>query len=93
VDKVLREIGAEQVPQIRIMNKVDLTEAEPQVARDEYGKIAAVWLSAKTGAGVSLLRDALAEYARDRRHDIQLLATQNAELSQSYVETHQNGLE
>jgi len=93
VDKVLQEIGAEQVPQIRVMNKVDLTDAEPQVARDEYGKIDAVWLSAKTGAGVELLRDALAEFARDQRYETQLLATQNAELSQSYVETHQNGLE
>lgn len=93
VDKVLQEIGAEQVPQIRVMNKVDLTDAEPQVARDEYGKIGAVWLSAKTGAGVELLRDALAEFARDQRYETQLLATQNAELSQSYVETHQNGLE
>jgi GTP-binding protein HflX len=93
VDKVLQEIGAEQVPQIRVMNKVDLTDAEPQVARDEYDKIDAVWLSAKTGAGVELLRDALAEFARDQRYETQLLATQNAELSQSYVETHQNGLE
>ena len=93
VDKVLLEIGAEQVPQIRVMNKVDLTDAEPQVARDEYGKIAAVWLSAKTGAGVELLREALAEFARDQRHETQILATQNAELSQSYVETNQNGME
>jgi len=93
VDKVLLEIGAEHVPQIRVMNKVDLTDAEPQVARDEYGKIAAVWLSAKTGTGVELLREALTEFARDQQHEIQLLATQNAELSQSYVETNQNGLE
>ncbi len=93
VDKVLREIGAEHVPQIRVMNKVDLTEAAPQVARNEYGKIAAVWLSAKTGAGVELLREALAEVARDQQHETQLVAIQHAELSQSYVETNQNGLE
>ncbi len=93
VDKVLLEIGAEHVPQIRVMNKVDLTDAEPRVARDECGKIAAVWLSAKTGVGVELLREALTEFARDQQHEIQLLATQNAELSQSYVETNQNGME
>jgi len=63
VEKVLKEIGAEHVPQIRVMNKIDLTGAEPQLARDEYGKIAAVWLSARTGAGVDLLRDALGEFA------------------------------
>ncbi|MBM4181884.1 MAG: GTPase HflX [Betaproteobacteria bacterium] len=69
VEKVLKEIGAEQVPQIRVMNKVDLTGAEPQLARDEYGKIAAVWLSARTGAGTDLLRSALGEFANSTRHD------------------------
>jgi GTP-binding protein HflX len=93
VGKVLLEIGAEQVAQIRVMNKVDLTDAEPQVARDEYGNIFAVWLSAKTGAGVELLREALAEFARDQQHETRILAAQDAELSQSYVETYQNGLE
>jgi GTP-binding protein HflX len=93
VEKVLKEIGGDQLPQIRIMNKVDLTDASPQVARDEYGKIAAVWLSAKTGAGVELLRSVLAEFARDQQHETRILAAQEAELSQSYVETNLNGLE
>ena len=91
VEKVLKEIGALQVPQIRVMNKVDLTGAAPQVARDEYGKMAALWLSAKTGAGVELLRSAIAEFARDQQ--TRVLAAQDAELSQSYVETHLDGLE
>lgn len=69
VEKVLKEIGAEQVPQIRVMNKIDLTGAEPQLARDEYGKIAAVWLSARTGAGTDLLRSALGEFANSTPHD------------------------
>jgi len=93
VEKVLKEIGTEQVPQFQIMNKVDLTDAEPQVARDEYGKIAAVWLSAKTGDGVELLRSVLAEFARDQQHETRVLAAQEAELSQSYVETNIDGLE
>jgi GTP-binding protein HflX len=67
VDKVLAEIGADQVAQIQVMNKIDLTGAEPQVAWDEYGKIAAVWLSARTGAGIDLLRNTLAEFARAAR--------------------------
>jgi len=93
VEKVLKEIGAEQVPRIEVMNKLDLTSAAPQVARDEYGKIAAVWLSAKTGAGVELLRGVLAEFARDQQHQTSVLAAQDAELSQSYVETNLDGLE
>ncbi len=93
VEKVLKEIGAEQVPRFEVMNKVDLTGAGPQVARDEYGKIAAVWLSAKTGEGVDLLRGVLAEFARDQQHATRVLAAQDAELSQSYVETNIDGLE
>lgn len=69
VEKVLKEIGAEQVPQIRVMNKIDLTGVEPQLARDEYGKIAAVWLSARDGAGIDLLRDALGEVANELLND------------------------
>jgi GTP-binding protein HflX len=69
VEKVLKEIGAEHVPQFRVMNKIDMTEATPHVTRDEYGKIAAVWLSARTGAGVGLLRDALGEFATNPRYD------------------------
>ena len=69
VEKVLNEIGAEQVPQIRVMNKIDLTDGEPQLARDEYGKIAAVWLSARTGAGIDLLRGVLGECANNLLDD------------------------
>ncbi len=63
VEKVLKEIGADQVPQFQVMNKIDLTGAEPHLTRDEYGKINAVWLSARNGAGIELLRAALAEFA------------------------------
>jgi GTP-binding protein HflX len=68
VDKVLDEIGATEVAQIVVMNKIDLTGAEPAVARDECGNISRVSLSAKTGAGIALLRQALVEFAQARRH-------------------------
>ena len=64
VNKVLAEIGASHVPQIRVYNKCDLTAAEPGVERDPYGKITRVRLSAQTGAGLPRLRAAIAEYAR-----------------------------
>jgi GTP-binding protein HflX len=63
VGKVLREIGALDVPQILVWNKLDLTAASPGVERDDCGNISCVRLSARTGAGVSLLREALAEVA------------------------------
>ena len=64
VNKVLAEIGADQVEQVIVWNKIDLTEASPGVDRGEYGKIARVRLSARTGEGLEHLRETVAEYAR-----------------------------
>ncbi|MGV8990128.1 MAG: GTPase HflX [Thiobacillus sp.] len=61
VEKVLTEIGADAVPQLRIYNKLDLTGVAPGLGRDEYGKLLSVYVSAQTGAGLELLRDALSE--------------------------------
>jgi GTP-binding protein HflX len=61
VEKVLGEIGADQVPQLRVYNKLDLTGVAPGVGRDEYGKLQSVYVSAQTGAGLELLRAALSE--------------------------------
>jgi len=57
VNKVLAEIGALHVPQILVMNKIDLGTIEPGVEQDEYGKITRIRVSAKTGAGITALRD------------------------------------
>lgn len=68
VNTVLAEIGADRVPQILVMNKIDLGSIEPGVERDEYGKIARIRISARTGAGVGLLRDALGEIRHELTH-------------------------
>jgi len=65
VNMVLDEIGAGDVPQIMVFNKIDLTRAPSAVNRDECGNISGVFLSAVSGEGLSLLRDVLAEVARD----------------------------
>ena len=67
VNLVLREIGADRLPQILVMNKIDLTGLPPRVERDEYGRISRVWLSAQSGAGVDLLRSALGEALEARK--------------------------
>jgi len=66
VNAVLAEIGASDVPQIMVWNKTDASGLEPGVERDEYGKISRVRLSARTGAGVELLRESLIEAASVR---------------------------
>jgi GTP-binding protein HflX len=63
VNQVLAEIGADSIPQLLVLNKIDLTALPPRVARDEYGKIARIWISAESGSGLESVRLALQEYA------------------------------
>ena len=64
VNEVLREIGADHIPQILVWNKIDAAGLEPAVERDEYDKISRVFISAHSGAGLDLLRDAIVEAAQ-----------------------------
>jgi GTP-binding protein HflX len=66
VDKVLAEIPAGEAPRLPVWNKIDLAGLEPAVERDQYGRISRVFVSARTGAGMELLRDAIAEFAQSR---------------------------
>ena len=67
VNAVLKEIGAEGVPQIEVYNKIDLVpEFTPRVERDEHGRVRRVWVSAVSGAGLELLRAAVAEHVAQR---------------------------
>ena len=61
VNKVLTEIGAQNIRQIVVYNKIDLQGLPATVKRDEYGKISSIHLSAKTGDGLDDLRAALIE--------------------------------
>jgi GTP-binding protein HflX len=63
VNEVLAEIGADAIPQVLIMNKIDRTRFPPGAERDQYGRISRIWASAQTGQGVELIRLALEEYA------------------------------
>ena len=55
VDEVLASIGAQDVPQIAVYNKIDRTGEHPHAETGEGGRIDRVWLSAHSGAGVDLL--------------------------------------
>jgi GTPase len=61
VNAVLAEIGADNIPQILVWNKIDVAGLEPAVERDEYDKIRRVFVSARSGIGLDLLREAIAE--------------------------------
>ncbi|PYF84452.1 MULTISPECIES: ribosome rescue GTPase HflX [Marinomonas] len=62
VDSVLEEIGANEVPTLKVFNKIDaLPTAEPRIDRDSDGNPLRVWLSARDGQGIDLLKQAIAE--------------------------------
>ena len=76
VNKVLKEIGADSIPQILVLNKIDLIDLSAGTAgyrRDEYGRIAQVRLSAKTSEGLEFIKLSLSEaiehHALQRRED------------------------
>ncbi|RJQ47784.1 MAG: GTPase HflX [Gammaproteobacteria bacterium] len=80
VNQVLQEIGAQDIPQIEVYNKIDLLEnGAPRLERHHDGSVKRIWLSAATGVGLDLLRLALAEHAagqcnanRDERETVEL---------------------
>ncbi len=61
VERVLAEIGADRVPRLTALNKIDAAGLARGVERDAYGTIRTVRLSALTGEGCAELVSALAE--------------------------------
>ncbi|PID66629.1 MAG: GTPase HflX [Gammaproteobacteria bacterium] len=58
---ILKEIGADEVPAMRVYNKIDLTGQPPQIIR-HTGKTEAVFVSSVSGEGLDLLSAALLNY-------------------------------
>lgn len=61
VQHVLAEIEADEVPQLKVFNKIDLIEQLPRIEYDESGTAIAVYISAVTGQGFELLQQAIIE--------------------------------
>lgn len=68
VEAVLKEIGADTIPCIEVMNKIDLMPQTfskgPQIGRDMNGLPVQVFISAQAAMGLDLLRQCLTEFAR-----------------------------
>lgn len=66
VQKVLQEIGAEDIPQILVFNKLDdlAPEQRPSALQDQYEecgrRVPRIFVSAQSGEGLDALRQALA---------------------------------
>ena len=62
VELVLGEIQADELPELRVYNKIDLLEfGEPRIDRNEDGVPVAVWVSAQERLGFDLLCQAMSE--------------------------------
>ena len=59
VERVLAGIGADRVPQWLVWNKIDAAGLSPEVQLDGCGNIERLFVSARTGAGLDLLRTSL----------------------------------
>ena len=82
VENVLLEIGADEVPQLQVFNKIDLLDDfAPRIDRNEEGIPVRVWVSAITGEGMDLLFDAVVErLAEDVVHHFVLLGPADGKL-------------
>lgn len=71
---VIAEVGAQDVPQLVVFNKIDKLEpaVEPKVDVDEHGTPIRVWLSAKSGEGVGLLMEAVASFFKGAFYTVAL---------------------
>jgi GTP-binding protein HflX len=68
VNKVLAEIGAAEIPQIEVYNKIDLDlRLQPGVERGPNGEVKRVLMSAHSGEGMSVLLHALSEHCMPQR--------------------------
>jgi GTP-binding protein HflX len=62
VETVLAEIGSHELPRLEVWNKIDLIPGEsPRLERDAEGRPVRVWMSAATGEGLDLVREAIGE--------------------------------
>ena len=61
VVQVLQALGAAHIPQLLVLNKCDMTEHKSAMIRDASGVPKTVILSAHTGEGIELLRQAISE--------------------------------
>lgn len=67
VSSVLRQIHTDHITQLVVVNKIDLLEdTPPRLERNAAGLPTKVWISAQSGIGIDLLRQAITECLIDQ---------------------------
>lgn len=91
VDSVLSEIGAGDIPQLRVYNKIDRLQLDPHLERTSDRQPGAVWISAAAegmqATGIELLREAIVERLdlKVRRLWLRLPASAGAQRARLYA--------
>jgi GTP-binding protein HflX len=67
VNAVLKELDADQVPQIRVYNKIDKLHRRPRPTKNRRVKGRAVWVSAMSGEGIPLLLEVIGDRLRRKK--------------------------
>lgn len=62
VNEVIEMLGAENIPQIEVMNKIDLSKQRMRIDEAHADYPARAWLSAQSGEGIPELLDFLGHY-------------------------------
>ncbi|GAB6034199.1 ribosome rescue GTPase HflX [Galenea microaerophila] len=89
VQSVIEEVGAQAVPQLLVMNKIDAMQPpkSPALEKDEEGMPTRVWVSAQQKLGMPLLLEAIGAFFKGRFLTVSLVlevsaAKKRAELYQ-----------
>ena len=78
VHQVVQEIGAADIPQLLVFNKIDLDpNCEPKLEFDQWGAPKRVWLSAATGAGFDLLNQAIEVMLQQKKVNAEVVLQPN----------------
>lgn len=82
VQAVLQQIGADNVAQLEVYNKIDaMHNSAPHIDRDEQGRPRRVWISARQNQGIDLLLQALQELlGRDQVRGVLTLAASQGDI-------------
>lgn len=80
VAEVIKEVGAQEVPQLVVFNKIDCLNppASPKTDMNEEGLPARVWISAYQNQGLDLMMNAVAAYFRGQFMTVKIKIGVNA---------------
>ena len=72
VNQVIEKIGAGDVPQILVFNKIDTSEFIEARIEDNPDEVPRCWLSAQTGSGIELLKSVIGNHLKPEKQTFKI---------------------